>query len=248
MASGSANFSSLIQGTPTALGLVAAQATAYEVVNMAYQDAYDAAITPATRTKGAVAAKNDAKKALKTMAADLAAIIDATPIVTDQQKIDLGLAIRKQQSPRPAPSTSPTIDVLSALGRTLKLRLHDDNSARRGRPEGTDGVTVMAFIGSAPSNSSQDWKFMGNFNKTTVDITVARRSRGATVFWAADLVQQRAPAEVRIEAVSERHPAAPADRATPSLSRSWCPPCTSVTAKSNSIERQSRCPSQPQIA
>lgn len=102
IAAGSANFSTRITATPAAYGLVAAQATAYAAVNAAYQTAYTTAITPATRTKGAVAAKNDAKDALRAMASDLAKIIDGTPTVTDQQKIDLGLAIRKTPTPNPA--------------------------------------------------------------------------------------------------------------------------------------------------
>lgn len=183
---GSQMFSTKISATPTVFGLVMTQSTAYAAQNIAYATAYLAAINPDTRTKANVATKNDAKKALKIMARDLAAIIDATPTVTDGQKIDLGLAIRKTPSPRPAPSSSPTIDILSALGRTLKLRLHDDNSSRRGRPSNTDGVTVMAFVGAGPSNNPQDWKFMGSFNKTNVEITFdGSVPSGATVWLSA---------------------------------------------------------------
>jgi len=180
---GSQMFSTKISANPIAFGLVFTQAMAYSSLNSVFGLAYITAIDPDSRTKANVAIKNDARKALKKMAAELAAIIDATPSVTDGQKIDLGLGIRKTPSSRRAPDSAPTIDVLSALGRTLKLRLHDDNTSRRGRPEGTDGVTVMAFVGTSPSNNSQDWKFMGNFNKTTFDITFEGTVLPGTTVW-----------------------------------------------------------------
>jgi hypothetical protein len=71
---GSENFSTKISAAPTDYGLVAAQATAYAALNTAYAAAYLAAVDPETRTKGNVAAKNQAKVNLKAMASDLAKI------------------------------------------------------------------------------------------------------------------------------------------------------------------------------
>ena len=138
IASGSANFSTKISATPTAYGLVAAQATAYAAVNTAYQTAYTTAITPATRTKGTFAAKNDAKRNLRVMAADLAKIIDGTATVTNQQKIDLGLSVRVIPSPIPAPGVRPGMDIVSVANRTVTVHIHDSaSSTKRGKPAGT---------------------------------------------------------------------------------------------------------------
>src|SRR5687768_17160992 len=88
---GSESFSTKISATPTAYGLTAPQAASYATLNTAYASAFMAAQDPETRTKGQVAAKNTARDNLRIAASDLAKIIDGTPSVTDQQKIDLGL-------------------------------------------------------------------------------------------------------------------------------------------------------------
>src|SRR4051812_34928506 len=62
---GSESFSTKITATPTAYGLVAAQATAYAAKNTAYAAAYVEAVDPETRTKGKVEAKNEAKRQLR---------------------------------------------------------------------------------------------------------------------------------------------------------------------------------------
>ena len=90
------NFSTKITATPTAYGLVAAQASAYAALNTAWANAYREAAEPATRTSAKIAAKNDARTNLRANAAMLAAIIEATPTVTDEQKLDLGLPLHRR--------------------------------------------------------------------------------------------------------------------------------------------------------
>jgi len=202
-ASGSANFSSLIQGTPTAFGLVAAQATAYEVVNMAYQVAYDAAITPATRTKGAIAAKNDAKDALRVMASDLSKIIDGTPTVTDQQKIDLGLAIRKKPSPNPVPTDRPGVDLVSVVTRTVTIHIHDSaSSTKRGKPDGTVAAWVYSYVGTNYPTDPTAWDFQGATTKSNHDIVFPDSvASGAQVWVCAAWIngkQQAGPVSVPV--------------------------------------------------
>ena len=103
---GSDAFSSQISATPTAFGLVAAQATAYAALNADFATKYLAANNEETRTKAAIVAKTTAARDLRIAAADLAKIIDGTPSVTDAQKTALGLNVRKVPSPMPAPGTS----------------------------------------------------------------------------------------------------------------------------------------------
>ena len=95
----SANFSLKITDDPLMYGLSAADAAAYSALNTAYQQAYQTAITPETRTKAAVRNKDDAKAALCKKASLLSKKIDGTEGVTDAQKIDLGLATGTKPSP-----------------------------------------------------------------------------------------------------------------------------------------------------
>jgi len=203
MATGSGNFLSLITGTPSAYGLVVAQVNAYDVVNLTYQDAYNLAITPATRTKGAIKAKNDAKKALKTMAADLAAIIDATPTVTDQQKIDLGLSIRKQPSPVPVPTDRPGVDLVSVVTRTATIHIHDSaSSTKRGKPDGTTAAWVYSYVGTSYPTDPTAWDFQGATTRSNHEIVFPDSvANGAQVWICAAWInakQQAGPVSVPI--------------------------------------------------
>lgn len=203
IASGSANFTMYIVATPAAFGLVAAQATAYGALNLAYQEAYSAAITPASRTKAAVAAKNAAKKALRTMAADLAKIIDATPTVTDTQKIELGLAIRNTPSPVPVPTVRPGMDLVSVVTRTVTVHIHDSaSSSKRGKPAGAVAAWVYSYVGTNYPSDPAEWDFQGATTRSTHEIvfpdTVAA---GAQVWICAAWIngkQEAGPASVPI--------------------------------------------------
>ena len=184
IASGSANFSTKITATPTVFGLVAAQAVLYAAVNSTYQSAFTAAITPATRTKGTISSKNDAKKAVRTMASDFAKIIDGTPTVTNQQKIDLGLSVRMTPAPIPRPGVRPGMDVVSVNGRTVSAHIHDSASSnKRGKPAGTTAAWVYSFVGTEYPSDPIAWNFEGATTKAKFDIVFPSTLPGGTQVW-----------------------------------------------------------------
>jgi hypothetical protein len=86
----STSFSEKITATPTAFGLTAPQSTAYVGLHSAWSNALAIATDPTTRTRGSIAAKNDARTPMKAMARELARIVNAFPSITNQQRIDLG--------------------------------------------------------------------------------------------------------------------------------------------------------------
>lgn len=189
---GSQHYFELIHVQPLVYGLTTGLASQYEIAKNSYATAYLAAINPDTRTKGKIAAKNLAKKALRALSSDLAKIIDGTPSVTDEQKIDLGLSVRKTPAPKPAPTDSPDIDILSTSGRTVKIRVHSAATTGRARPEGVDGASVWTYVGATPPADTSAWKFQTNTNKTTLDITFdASVPNGATVWFTAFWIGSR---------------------------------------------------------
>ena len=119
----SLNFSTLITATPTAYGLVAADATAYAALHTAFATAM-AACDPGVRNKAAVADKNDARTALKDSARLLAKRVAGTPSVTDAQKFELGLNVPATPTPIPAPDGVPA------------RRPCRSGAGERGRPRG----------------------------------------------------------------------------------------------------------------
>jgi hypothetical protein len=167
----SSNFSAKITATPTAYGLTAAQATAYGSLHTAFSTALATASNPATRTRGTIAAKDAARDPLKANARDLARIINAFPSITNQQRIDLGLNPRSGTiTPTNPPDETPVMEVVSAIGRMLKIKLRAQDSSRRGKPDGVDGATVFSFVGSAPPADISLWKFEGSTTRTVFDL------------------------------------------------------------------------------
>ena len=60
----SANWTTRIAATPTAFGLTAAQAGAYDILHRDFESAYTTANQPLTNSKANIIAKNVAKEAL----------------------------------------------------------------------------------------------------------------------------------------------------------------------------------------
>lgn len=184
----SLNFSTRITATPTAYGLTAAQATSYSTAHSSFASAL-AECDPDERNKIAVANKNNSRTGLKTLARQLALIVQGTGSVTDGQKLELGLTVRQQPSPIPPPADPPALDIVSVIGHTVRIRLHDSTDAsRRGRPPGVYGATVFSYVGAEAPTDPAEWKFEGNTGQTLTSVefplTLAAGTRvWLTAFW-----------------------------------------------------------------
>lgn len=190
LANWSTNFSTRISAGAVSFGLTTALATSYATLHAAFLAAHAAAIVPGTRSASLVAAKNSAKLALLTNARDLYQIVQGTPSVTNAQREDLGITVRKvEPTPTPPPSAAPALNILSVSGWTVSIRLRDAvDAARRGRPLGVSGASVFSYVGPTPPGDIASWTFQGNTGKTKTvvafDDTVAAGSRvWLTAFW-----------------------------------------------------------------
>jgi hypothetical protein len=179
----SLNFNTLINATPTAFGLTAAQATSYGALHTAYSTAL-AACDKAIRTKSAVSTKNQAKVNLKANARLLANLVNGTSTVTNAQKLSLGLTVKSKPSPVPVPSDAPGLDILSVNAWTVKIKLHDSSSsAKRGKPPGVTGASIFSFVGATPPNDMGSWTFQGNTGLTKIDVAFANTNAPGTKVW-----------------------------------------------------------------
>lgn len=180
----SSNFSTKISAGAVGYGLTTAQATSYAALHSAFSSAYATAITPSTRTRSAVAAKNDARKTLKSSARMLARIVQATPTVTAPQKLDLGLDPRDvEPSPINPPTESPVIEIVAALGRTIKVNLRSVGSERRGKPDGVAGASLFSYVGATPPTPISAWTFEGSTTRTSFDIEFASSVPAGSQVW-----------------------------------------------------------------
>jgi hypothetical protein len=141
------NFKSKIAASPTIYGLTADQATNYTDLFDVYFPLYTAAKNPATRSPAKISAKSDARKTLTRQTRILAAVANAYPAITNELRIELGLHPRTdERTSIPPPEVSPKMDILSVVGRVVKVRLHD-GSPKRAKPPGVATATVFSYIG-----------------------------------------------------------------------------------------------------
>lgn len=184
------NFDTLITASAPSYGLTVAQASAYNTLHDAFVSAFQVSSNPSTNSHSSVVVKNDAREALVDNARTLAGIIQANPDVTNQQRSDLGLTVRDTEpTPIPVPADPPGLQIVSAVGRSVTIRLHDTaNPDNRGKPDGVDGATVLSFIGSAPPapEDIDSWKFEGNISRVTTVVNLpATVPSGATAWFTA---------------------------------------------------------------
>ena len=181
----STNFDTRITATPTAFGLTAPLATAYATLHDAYVAAYTAASNDGTRSKSLVATKDAAKLALLANARDLYQIVQGTPSVTDAQRQDLGVTVRKTEpTPVPAPALAPGLLVKSVSGWTARIRLVDaGDTASRGKPAGVNGASVFSHVGATPPADISNWKFEGNTGRTTLDVLFPSATAPGAAVW-----------------------------------------------------------------
>lgn len=181
---GAADFSTKISATPGAFGLDASECTAFAAVNAAYASAYEASQDPATRTKAKIAAKNQARANLRAMAADLARIINGTPTVTDEQKIELGLNVPATRAPIPPPGVAPVAEITGVRGRLVGVRVRDSvTPSRRGRPAGVLGANIYSYVGATYPTDPTGWQFEGATTKGKLDVLFPDTVAGGTQVW-----------------------------------------------------------------
>jgi hypothetical protein len=192
-------------GPATIFGLTSAQLTAFNALVGTYSTDL-AACDPGVRNKAAVLTKNASKKSLANSARLLARIVEGQATVTDAQKAELGLNVRAAPTPIPPPAFPPQVDLVSVVGRTVKIRLHNSEVAgKRGKPAGVKGAAVFSHVGATAPTDPSAYDFEGNTTLTVVDVvfpdTVAP---GATVWITAFWFNERAqsgPAATPVQAV-----------------------------------------------
>ena len=179
------NFATRTTADAALYGLSAGEAATFAGLSAAYSAALTEATEPATRTRGTVAAKDDARTELRREASALSKKVQGTVTVTNQQKIDLGLNVPDViPSPVPPPATAPLLSVKSVAGRTVTLRMRDAlNPDRRAKPAGVRSATVFSFVGPMAPTELGQWKFEGNTTRTTLDVVFGPAAEPGALVW-----------------------------------------------------------------
>lgn len=193
------NFLTVVQGSLAAYGVSATLMTQFEALTNTLQEAWTAASNVSTRTRGNVAAKDDALRNMKAAARNLVSIIQGTPSVTDQMRLAAGVTVRSTgRTPTPVPAMYPWVGATGTGpdGRTLVVELRQDKS-KRGRPAKVAGATIYTATGPVAPTTADGWRVAANATKTTVAIPFPPSATGDTVWVTAswtNSLQQSGPA------------------------------------------------------
>lgn len=180
----SQSFQSTIVSAASDYGLTDPQAADYTTKQAAFVSAHKVANEPLTRSPGNIEVKNTKKQELITLTRELVDICQASPVMDNDKRKALGITIRDSTpTPVPVPKTSPNIDILSVVGWTVELRLHNEDSTKRAKPEGVKGATVFSYVGETPPTNVDDWKFEGNISKTETTIHFPSTLAAGTKVW-----------------------------------------------------------------
>lgn len=142
------NFSTLLTAAPLTYGLTAADASALAALTATFDTALAAATNGSTRGPSTIAAKDAARAGAEARARQLATLIQANPVITEAQKTDLGLTVRKtNKTPVPPPTTSPLLVFTAATPLQHTLRYSDQLTPdSRARPFGASALLLSVWI------------------------------------------------------------------------------------------------------
>ncbi len=161
------NFNTRITNSAATYQITEAQVAAYTPLSENYVAAQQAVLdarAAGTRSESLTAARDTAKDALLTYARELYSFVQANNAISDADKIELGVHVKDtSQTPIPAPSDRPGVDIVSVVGRTVTVDVHDTvTSNKRGKPVGSLAAWVYSYVGSDYPANPAEWDFQGS--------------------------------------------------------------------------------------
>lgn len=189
------NFSTLLTADPTAYGEDAASALVVQTAADTWTAAYLAATDPGTRTTPTIAAKDAARVDADAAARPVAQRINANTSVTNMQREDLGITVRKTtRTPVPAPITAPALTLRSAIPNQHELSIRDETTpTTKAKPFGVVGVELHRAIGVAPAVDPAATSFLNVTTKTPTWQQTDPGDAGSTVTYFARWITRSGP-------------------------------------------------------
>jgi len=189
------NFAALLTADPTAYGEDAGVAATVQAAVDAWAAAFALATNPASRTTPVIADKDAARVSAVATIRPVAMRINANSAVTNQQREDLGLTVRKQfPTPVPAPTSVPTLALLQSIPNQQKLSIRDENTpTTKAKPFGVVGVEVFRAIGASPAAGPEEASFLARSTVSPVYLGNSGAEAGLTATYFARWTTRSGP-------------------------------------------------------
>jgi hypothetical protein len=141
---------------------------------------------PATRTKGVVEEKNEARDDLKHAVRQLVKrYLNNNPAVTNKDRDDLGLPIYKSgRTPSPIAVSYPSFDIDSGTIRRLLVDFYDQGSkTSKAKPAGQHGAEIRWVISDTPIVDVTELIHSSFDTRTPFTLEFQGHERGKTVYF-----------------------------------------------------------------
>ncbi|MDR0559698.1 MAG: hypothetical protein LBG92_05975 [Prevotellaceae bacterium] len=150
-----------------------------------FEQKFNAAENPSTRTSLSVQAKNEARAALeKELRQYIKEYLTYSSVVTDVDRNGLGLPVHKtSRTPSPVAATYPDYDIDSSVIRRLTVHFFDSANRSKAKPDGQHGVEIKWGILETPPSSIDDLPHSAFDTHTPMTLSFDENQRGKTVYF-----------------------------------------------------------------
>ena len=177
------NFDTRITASPTTVGLSAGDATAFNALVQAWDEAFSVTKNRGTRSQSAVIVKDEKKLAMVKKLRELARVVQAFPGTTNEDRSLLGLTVPAERQSQPAPAFAPKLDVVKVDRNLVRVNLRDAQNLSRLRPPFAKAANVFSYVGAEPPAGSDGWFFQGGTTRTRFDVSFDSSLPMGTKVW-----------------------------------------------------------------
>lgn len=169
------NFYGYANANLVALGLVPGDLAPVALAIGVWSNAYAGNTSAQAAAEAAATAKVEARKSLESVVRALVNRLQASPVVSDQERQALGITVRdKNPTPIPPPATRPEAAADTSQRLRHVLRFNDETTpTRRAKPAGVAACHIFAKIGGEPPTDVSECTFVGASSRDKFTVNYA---------------------------------------------------------------------------
>jgi hypothetical protein len=179
-----ANFVTKLTAHAQDWNVTEAELTALNEAKTLFANLHQLVDSPA-KSKILVDQKNEARKQLVTLIRDLVGFKLKNPIITNNQRLELGLPVHDNtRTPVPTPTTHVVFTLKVQSIREVRIDFKDEHSDSKAKPYGYDGAVVFHEVMEQKPNDPNTLTHSVLATKTPFTLEFNEEQRGKKVFVA----------------------------------------------------------------
>lgn len=181
-----------LQADPARYGTSQAEADFLGSLLDKYTRALLASSSEATRTRGTIAAKQDARSALEWLCRRFARQIKENLGITDGDKLNLGIRpLNVARTPISCPQSNPLMSIVGAMNTCHILRYKDSAGDGPAKPYGASELQLFAAITDRKHAPQEEARFIGKFTRNPILMKFTPQQDGLVATYYARWASER---------------------------------------------------------